>query len=246
MTADELFSRDGAAPAPPRLLVSVRDPAEALVALDGGAAVIDLKEPAAGALGAVSPETIVAALVAVAGRRPVSATTGDHPADAVGPSLAAARVVAATGVDIVKTGLMPGPLRADIVAALGGALARSHRLVAVLFADFGYDRALLPMLAAAGFRGVILDTAAKSSGRLRDHLPLAELAAFVGEAHDLGLLAGLAGSLRQDDLAALAPLRADVLGVRGAACRGSTRTATLDRDRVAALAATLAGAEAVA
>lgn len=40
----------------PQLLVSVRNPSEALLAARSGAEIIDLKEPAAGALGAVAPD----------------------------------------------------------------------------------------------------------------------------------------------------------------------------------------------
>ena len=50
------------------LLVSVRDPAEARDALAGGAAIIDVKEPFAGPLGAASTETI-GAIAAVVGRK---------------------------------------------------------------------------------------------------------------------------------------------------------------------------------
>ncbi|MEX0885938.1 MAG: (5-formylfuran-3-yl)methyl phosphate synthase, partial [Phycisphaeraceae bacterium] len=47
-----------ASPDRPGLLVSVRNVAEARAAMAGGADVIDIKEPAAGALGAASPTTI--------------------------------------------------------------------------------------------------------------------------------------------------------------------------------------------
>ena len=43
---------------PPRLLVSVRSPAEARAAIEGGADIIDVKDPANGALGMASMDTI--------------------------------------------------------------------------------------------------------------------------------------------------------------------------------------------
>src|SRR3954468_1178551 len=59
------------------LLVSVRSPAEAEDALRGGAALIDVKEPACGSLGRASDQTIAEVLRQVAGRRPVSAACGE-------------------------------------------------------------------------------------------------------------------------------------------------------------------------
>jgi uncharacterized protein (UPF0264 family) len=51
---------------------------------------------------------------------------------------------------------------------------------------------------------------------------------FVAATHDLGLMCGLAGSLRERDIPALMPLRADYLGFRGALCHRHARDAELD------------------
>lgn len=218
-----------------RLLVSVRDAAEAAVALAGGAEVIDLKEPSAGALGAVALPVIAEALAAVGGRRLTSATIGDHPPGRIAPVLAAARRIAATRVDFVKIGLEPGPQRDDLIEVLGEALGAPHRLLGVMFADRGYDRALLPRLAGAGFRGVVVDTADKRGGSLLDHLDAVELGRFVETARGLGLMSGLAGALRREHFATVVPLAPDLVGVRGAACAATARTAALDPARVADL-----------
>ena len=61
----------------PRLLVSVRDAAEAAAALAGGAALIDVKEPARGSLGRADAATIAAVVAAVGGRVPVSVALGE-------------------------------------------------------------------------------------------------------------------------------------------------------------------------
>src|SRR5262245_13850027 len=60
-----------------RLLVSVRSAAEAHAALAGGADLIDVKEPSRGPLGRADDSVISAVLVAVHGRRPVSAAMGE-------------------------------------------------------------------------------------------------------------------------------------------------------------------------
>ncbi len=59
------------------LLVSVRNVTEAACALNGGADVIDVKEPNHGALGAASIGTITAIVESVGGRVPVSAACGE-------------------------------------------------------------------------------------------------------------------------------------------------------------------------
>src|SRR5262245_30687842 len=61
----------------PGLLVSVRDAAEAAIALAGGAALIDVKDPDRGSLGAAPAATVADVLDAVNGRAPVSAALGE-------------------------------------------------------------------------------------------------------------------------------------------------------------------------
>jgi len=61
----------------PKLLVSVRDAAEARAALVGGADLIDVKEPSRGSLGRAEADTIAAVAHAVGGRTPVSAALGE-------------------------------------------------------------------------------------------------------------------------------------------------------------------------
>ncbi|HNA81020.1 MAG TPA: (5-formylfuran-3-yl)methyl phosphate synthase [Thiobacillaceae bacterium] len=220
-------------------LASVTGAEEARLALAAGADLIDCKNPAAGALGALPRATVAEVLAAVGGRRPVSATIGDFPDMAVEAVVAAAEAMAATGVDYVKIGLFPAPGLPDCLEALA-ALARRQPLVAVLFADRSPDFGLLPRLARNGFAGVMLDTAGKTGAGLLDHQPLAALAAFLAAARRQGLLGGLAGSLGLADIARLRPLGADYLGFRGALCAGGRRQAGLDQAALARVARALA------
>jgi (5-formylfuran-3-yl)methyl phosphate synthase len=218
------------------LLASVSTPAEARCAVAGGADIIDLKEPAQGALGRLSDATIAAIRHEVAGRRPTSATIGDLPL-APAPVLQAVRAMAANGVDIVKLGVFAGDAAAT-VAALGGAARDGIRLVAVLFADRAPDLSLVARCAEAGFCGVMLDTADKAAGPLTRHLGEGKLAQFIAEARRHRLLAGLAGSLSAGDVPRLLPLRPDYLGFRSALTLGA-RDAPLDSAAVARLRALL-------
>ena len=64
------------------MLASVRDLDEARIVLDAGVDLIDLKQPADGALGALPPEVISEVVGFVAGRTLTSATAGNIEPDA--------------------------------------------------------------------------------------------------------------------------------------------------------------------
>ena len=217
-----------------RLLASVTCEAEARLAAAGGADIIDCKDPAAGALGALPSAVVARIRAAVPAHVPVSATIGDLPAEPE-PVLEAARAMAATGCDIVKIGLFPGGDAQATIRHLGRHLAPHASLVAVLMADAPCDPALVPALGEAGFAGVMLDTATKDGRTLRDHRDPPSLRAFIAEARAARLFAGLAGSLRLTQIPELLALAPDVLGFRGALCRASDRTSTLDASALAAV-----------
>ena len=198
------------------LLASVADAEEAEIAVAGGADIIDLKDASDGALGALPVAVVGSAVRAVAGRRSVSAVAGDLPMD---PEVIRAAVgrMAEAGVDYVKVGLFPGERRHDCVRALS-ALARTTKIVGVMFADGDANIALLPLMGECGFAGGMLDTARKDSGRLLDHMDMASLQNFVAACRAQGLMAGLAGSLEAPDIPRLLLLAPDYLGFRGALC----------------------------
>ena len=226
-----------------RFLASVRDAAEAQTALAGGAHVIDLKEPALGALGAVPSPTVKDVVRLVAGRAQVSATIGDMDLD---PEVVAQAVAErdGTGVDLVKIGIFQGDV-AGTFACLKSLADRGVKMVAVVLADRTLvPEALIPVAAASGFVGIMLDTAGKASGGLLSHITLDQAGRFVTAAKDHGLLCGLAGSLRLDDIDSLRPLKPDYLGFRGALCSGG-REGALDDQRLRAVAARIATADAV-
>lgn len=213
-----------------KMLASVADLAEAEIAVTGGADIVDLKDPTAGALGAVAVETIREVVKAVAGRRLTSAVLGDLPME---PETIRERAqeVAAAGVDYVKIGFFPSPNAAACAQALAPLAARS-KLIAVLFADRGPDFGLLEVFAKQGFHGVMVDTADKTKGRLLEHLPPERIPAFVDRARSLGLKVGLSGSLETPDIPRLLPFAPDFLGFRGALCDRSLRTASISAEAV--------------
>lgn len=200
------------------LLASVSSAYEARIALQSYADLIDCKNPFEGALGALPLETITGIVETVGGARLVSATTGDL----IQGTRQLRDAVAATadcGVDYVKFGLFEHERAYDQLHALRDKTDEVD-LIAVCFADRYDPHDLLPRLADGGFRGVMIDTADKSAGRLTELWSTDRLAGFVREAHDHALLCGLAGRLRLADIPCLLPLQADYLGFRGALCRG--------------------------
>ena len=213
-----------------KMLASVTGVAEAEIAISGGADIIDLKDPKAGALGAVATDTIRQTVSSIAGRRATSAVCGDLPME---PEIirAKAEEIAATGVDFVKVGFFPSGNIAACSAALAPLAART-KLIAVMFADLAPDFEFLPVFAKDGFHGAMVDTAHKAKGRLLDHLPPERIPAFVDRARSHGLAVGLSGSLEAPDIPRLLPFWPDFLGFRGALCDQSDRTAPLSTEAV--------------
>ena len=228
-----------------RMLVSVRDVPEALLAAQHGADFIDLKEPRDGALGGLAVDTIAAIVHALrerGSRLPISATIGDLPMSDQRAILARVDAVAACGVDYVKVGIERGAQAAAVLDALAGS---GHAIVPVFIADRGLDFEAVAHACALRFPALMVDTADKLAGSLFDVLSDAELRRFVSVVRTSGALVGLAGALRRPQLDALRALGPDFAGFRSAVCTGDRRGA-LDPERLRALAAALHVAPALA
>ena len=221
-----------------RMLVSVRDVAEALLAAQGGADFIDLKEPRDGALGGLAVATIAAIVDALREQRsglPISATIGDLPMTDVGAILERVDAVAACGVDYVKVGIERVAQAPAVLDALAGS---GHAVVPVFIGDRGLDVEHVEYACALKFPALMVDTADKLAGSLFDVLSDAQLRRFIASVRASGALVGLAGALQRPQLAALNALAPDFAGFRSAVCNGDRR-GTLDLARLQALATAL-------
>src|SRR5262249_42920291 len=116
------------------LLVSVRNTAEAEIAVRAGADLIDAKEPAHGPLGAVDNAMLHEIVAAVGGRTPVSAALGElvdwQPGRAV---------TLPAGLHFVKFGLAQCCRRSDwpdLWRRTLSALPKDSATVAVVYADW--------------------------------------------------------------------------------------------------------------
>jgi uncharacterized protein (UPF0264 family) len=207
-----------------KLLVSVSDGAEAAAALAGGADIIDAKDPANGALGAVSLDVFRDIVTAVDGERLVTAALGDATDEASIEPLV--RAYSASGARLVKIGFA-GVSSHDRVRALLDAATRGAELraavIAVAYADAARANSpdpnvVLDAAAQTGVAGVLLDTADKDGPGLRGLIGPLALHAWIVAAREAGLLVALAGKLSADDLEFVREAGADIAGVRGAAC----------------------------
>jgi dihydroneopterin aldolase len=208
----------------------VVDELELASAIEAGADIIDLKNPHAGALGALPDATIRKLVRICAGRLPVSATVGDLPPEAQRLT-SAIRETAECGVDYVKVGFFSNDNLSQCLGAIAS-LTHEFDVIAVLFADREPPLHRLREFAGAGFRGVMIDTAGKRGGGLLEQIDTARLEDFVEQTRALDMLSGLAGSLCLEDIPRLLPLAPDYLGFRGALCEGSERTARVSASRL--------------
>jgi uncharacterized protein (UPF0264 family) len=212
-----------------RLLVSVSSAQEAVAALEGGADVIDAKDPMRGALGAVRLETLTEIRAAIPAHGLVTAALGDAVAEV--SIERRAHEYAARGAGLVKVGFagindvgLVERLLASCVRGCDRADATAG-VIAVAYADASRGTAidamsLVAIAARAGARGVLVDTADKTGPGLTALWSWDELAAWIADVHECDLLAAVAGKLVEDDLAFVSDAGADVAGVRGAACTG--------------------------
>ena len=215
-----------------KVLISIRSIEELSSCMEGGADIIDLKNPDEGSLGAAAP-WFINEVKERAKDYPVSAAIGDMPNLPGTASLAAVGAVV-SGADYVKVGLYGTHTEEECIKLMSDVVKAIRKLnpkiiiVGAGFADAesygGIDPMKIPnIIKAAGADIAMLDTKDKSGKRLFDFLSIDKLKHFVKESHKLGLKAALAGSLRGEDLHTIYNLGADVTGFRGAACSKNDR-----------------------
>ena len=223
----------------PRLLISVRNATEANDALQGGADLIDIKEPARGSLGQADGPIIREIAAAVGTQRPLSAALGELIGTNCEPPAANLR--------FVKWGLRGcANVRnwPDLLVEREAAATRTNpicRAVAVIYADGARVDAPEPATVVnsaskIGCSVVLIDTCLKDGLNLLAWLDLAQLREIRSLTQDLGMQLALAGGIDFDLLPGVLGVEPDWIAIRGAACSDG-REGTLCRDRVARLAA---------
>jgi (5-formylfuran-3-yl)methyl phosphate synthase len=223
-----------------RLMISVVSAAEAREAMSGGAALLDVKNPEEGSLGAQFPKVIREIKKMASGNIELSAAIGDMPY-LPGTAALSALGAAVCGANYIKVGLWGARSETEAIAmmcAVQEAVGEFNTsVIAAGYADYrrmgALDPRCLPDVAAsAGIRGCLIDTAIKDGPTLFDFVKMSELTALAQQTHAKDLMFGAAGALRAQDLEPLRNAGVDVVGLRTAVCRNNQRNGPLDPVRV--------------
>jgi (5-formylfuran-3-yl)methyl phosphate synthase len=245
----------------PRLLISVRNAIEAAEAIRGLADVIDVKEPARGAMGladccvldevrrtVLASQTSVQFSVALGEladwresddnrasvRNWVSTLPSPPPSLKIGP----AGLTASPGwrqswphtwrklIEACAPN-RPQPACAD----------PASNWVAVAYADWQRAHApapevILGLAAEIGCGTLLVDTFTKDATRLTDWLTVQQVQRLAGACTDAGLQFAVAGRVDKRVFPALKLIQPDIVGVRGAVCRGGNRAHAVSAERV--------------
>ena len=212
------------------LLVSVRSVDEARAAMDGGADLIDVKEPSRGSLGRADDDVVSAVVALVNGRLPVSAALGEWRDWSSLPI--------PSGLAFVKWGLAGLENRAHLPRSIRNC-TREASPVLVAYADYRRVEGPKPELLAAAacelrFPAFLIDTGIKDGTNLLDWMDLATLARLRCQLAEAGVAFALAGSLDDRAIGVLLPVAPTWFAVRGAACVGG-REGSICSERVSAL-----------
>jgi uncharacterized protein (UPF0264 family) len=218
------------------LLVSVRSAEEAAAALDAGADLIDVKEPAKGALGVAEAEVVAAVIDAVNGKVPVSAALGEWSPNAITEAhwhleldlayikwgLAGYQHGPGWGLDLLDT-------RREVRAGID--------VVAVAYADWQRAKSVPPAEVAKfakryRYQAFLLDTWGKDGKHLLNFLKADEVAELVAGLKAGGVKVAIGGGLGLEQVKQLKASAPDWFAVRGAVCAGGKRDGLLDPVRV--------------
>ena len=225
------------------LLVSVRCADEVATAVDGGAEIIDVKEPSHGSLGMATLETLAACAVVVpehllwtvAGGELVEHKLVEHNES----GSAAGQGVAEQGVagslhslerlpDAIKFGLSQceGTPWEHVFQNVAEQLPQCVQAIPVAYADRqaanspGVDT-VLETAARHGWETVLVDTFDKlQSGSLLNLVAVETIQQWVAQARDLGVRIVLAGRLSLQDVPVVAGCEPMAVAVRSAVCVG--------------------------
>ena len=217
-----------------KLLVSPINTEEAIAAANGGADIIDVKNPKEGSLGANFPWVIRSVKEAVNSTRPISATIGDMNYKPGTASLAALGAAVA-GAEYVKVGLFDIQTReqaldmAEHVVRSVNDYDPTKKVVISGYADYKRINSIpvseLPSVCAeCGADVVMMDTGIKDGRSAFEFMTNEELSSFVSSAKDMGLLSAIAGTIKFEDIDNLNQIDPDIIGIRGCVCGGDRST----------------------
>ncbi len=216
-----------------RLIVSVRNTEEAHAAWQGGADLLDIKEPKRGSLGRPDWVQVEAILRRLPHEVPVSLAWGELADEASQVTVPSDRL------RFVKLGLAGTDRVPDWRERwwrFRDALSTEISIVAVVYAEesaVGAPTAehVLQLAKDGGAAGVLVDTCDKERGSLFQQWSPQRIQEFIASVHQAGLFVAIAGSLTVETLPLALEMSPDFVAVRGAVCQGS-REAALEHRKV--------------
>lgn len=214
-----------------KLLISVKNAQEALLAADAGADLIDLKDPEVGALGNLEAQQSLAIIRALQDKLTISATVGDTHDDWT-TQLALIHEKVALGLNVIKLPVTPffeEPKYLKSLAVL--AEQQQVKLIAVFFADETIDLQKIDTLVSARFYGAMLDVKQKSTNLVASS-GVDTIASFVKLCKKHQLQVGLAGALRLKWLDDVILHQPDYVGFRSGVCENDCRQHALMHEKV--------------
>jgi uncharacterized protein (UPF0264 family) len=220
----------------PGLLVSVRSADEVAAALEGGADLIDVKEPAKGPLAPAEAEVVAAVIAAVRRRVPVSAALGEWSPNA----LTEAHWHLELKLNYVKWGLAgysPVPGWGEDLLDTRRELPVGMEMVAVAYADWERAKSVPPAEVAKfakrfRFKAFLLDTWGKDGKTLLDFMTPGEVADLAEGLKRVYTTVALGGGLRPEHAKQLKAAAPDYFAVRTSVCAGGRRDGVVDAARV--------------
>ncbi len=213
-----------------KLLISPINPEEAIASHEGGADIVDVKNPKEGSLGANFPWIISAVKESIRSEKPISATIGDFNFKPGTASLAALGAAVA-GADYIKVGLYDVQTEEQALEMLTKITKAvkdfdpEKKVVASGYSDYERINSINPQLlpavgAKAGVDVVMVDTGVKDGRSTFEFMDEEALTVFTAAIRDVGLMSAIAGSLVFDDIPVLKRIQPDIIGVRGMVCGG--------------------------
>lgn len=224
-----------------KLLISVKSVDEVEDAVEGGADIIDVKDPSDGSLGLPDLSVVKEVIDAVRslGDKEISMALGD--VDKENKALKyTAFVGGVLNVDYIKVGVAVNDFDTAMKIARNVAdtvsIFPKLRIVLVGYADYLHTQSIEPLKVVdvaikTEAEGVMIDTLRKGKSSTFDVLSLEYLRKFAEKAHGANLFAAIAGSIRIEHIPLCIKLEFDVVGVRGAVCTGG-RSEKISRELV--------------
>jgi (5-formylfuran-3-yl)methyl phosphate synthase len=222
-----------------KLLISVNTMAEAVIALNEGADIIDLKDPHVGALGALNLQTTEQIMQEVGNQAVISATVGDQHANSASLKQAI-NDRANLGLKMLKMAVGDCQYLIELTHFFNQYQQRNLQMIAVFFAEDLQASSLstavpcyadLLLIKSLGFYGAMIDTKTKKHD-LHFYLNENQMRNFCQSCQTIGLISGLAGSLKPLHIDLMRCINPKYIGFRGGVCEKNDRVAALSIEKV--------------